>query len=897
MVESNTRDLDIVSVPVEEEIQRSYLDYAMSVIVGRALPDVRDGLKPVHRRILYAMELLGFRHDRPHRKSANVVGEVIAKYHPHGTDPIYGSMVRMAQWFAMRERLIDGHGNFGSMDGDRAAAMRYTEARLSHLADVMLADYDKDTVDFQPNYDDTHQMPVVLPAAFPNLLVNGGSGIAVGMATNIPCHNLSEVLDACCLLLDDKEVTLEQVMQVLPAPDFPTKGIILGAKSLQEAYRTGRGSFLIRGHAEIEADGKDREVIIIKDIPYQVDKSVLVERIAEVARDKKIEGVSEVRDESDREGVRIVIELKRDAVAQIILNQLYVLTDLQTSFSMNMLALHRGCPMQLSLMDVLKAFLEFRKEVIVRRTQYYLRKDRDQIRTQIGIYVAISNIDRVITLIKSSADRQAALQALVEEVWGVGDIVCAYLKLLDDIPNPPSVEARAYQLSEEQAKAILALRLHRLTNMEKRDLEAYLAKLKENIEMYLELLGDDLKVEALMKTEFLQIKEKFGSPRLTELQGEYVQHCAQDFIACEDMVVTVSVNGYIKRVPLDAYRSQKRGGRGKTAMDIREEDAVCQIFVADTHTSLLFFTSKGIAYQMKVYELPLGTTSSRGKPLIAFFPLERDVEKIATILPLPREDAPAFIVFATSQGNVRKNALSDFLTIRANGKIAMKLEDEEQLIRVVLADDSHAILLSTHQGKSLRFPVQELRQFSSRNSTGVRGITLKPDDYVVSMTLLNNTDWKMGEIEAYMRFKSAQRRVEDGDLELNVEGENSVVVSDECISEMERLEEFVLCVTIKGFGKRTSSYEYRTARRGGQGVATMEVTSRTGAIIQAMPVKEQDQILMLTNVGQLLRCPVKDIRISGRKTQGVRVFRLAKNEFIVSVAAISPEDSIDAEEE
>ncbi|ETZ07086.1 DNA gyrase subunit A [Holospora obtusa F1] len=892
----NAQALEIVCVPVEEEIQRSYLDYAMSVIVGRALPDVRDGLKPVHRRILYAMEVLGFRHDRPHRKSANVVGEVVAKYHPHGTDPIYGALVRMAQWFSMREKLVDGHGNFGSMDGDRAAAMRYTEARLSALSDFILADYDKETVDFQPNYDDTQKMPVVLPAAFPNLLVNGGSGIAVGMATNIPCHNLSEVLDACCLLLDQKDAELEHIMKVLPGPDFPTKGIILGTKGIEEAYRTGKGTFLIRGQAQVEPYGKDRECILITDVPYQVNKAVLVERIAELAREKKIEGMSEIRDESDRSGVRIVIELKKDAVAQVILNQLYVLTDLQISFSVNMLALHRGYPVQLSLMEVLKAFLEFRKTVVVRRTQYYLRKDREAIRNLIGIYIAISHIDEVVELIKSSKDRDEALRALIAKVWQIDSMIYQYLALLED-QNVNMQDLSQYHLSQEQASAILSLRLHRLTGMEKQELSNQLEKLKINIQYYLELLRDDLKIDALMKEEFLHIKQKFGSPRLTELQKEYFQQSPEDLVACEDMVVTVSVNGYIKRVPLDAYRSQKRGGRGKNAMDVREEDAVCQIFVADTHRPLLFFTSKGIAYQMKVYELPLGTTSSRGKPLIAFFPLERDIEKIATILPLPKENIPPFIVFSTSQGNVRKNAVSDFFTIRANGKIAMKLDDGEQLIRVVLADDNQDILLSTHQGKSLRFSVQELRQFNSRNSTGVRGILLKPKDYVVSMTLLMHTLWSAQEIEAYMNRKDEQFL--DASLPLN---QNTIVYSDDDealkarFKEMEEKEEFVLCVTMKGVGKRTSSYEYRRAHRGGQGVATMEITSRTGAVIQAMPVKDQDQILMLTSLGQLLRCPVKDIRISGRRTQGVRVFRLDKGETVVSVAVVSSE-TIDTSEE
>ena len=599
--------------------------------------------------------------------------------------------------------------------------------------------------------------------------------------------------------------------------------------------------------------------------------------------------------------------------AQVILNQLYALTDLQISFSVNMLALHRGYPVQLSLPEVLRAFLEFRKEVVVRRTQYYLRKDRDTIRTLIGVYIAISHIDHVIELIKTSKDRESALHAIMAQVWQVDSTVYAYLTLLDDgMEDLKTRNLSGYRLSQEQCASILALRLHRLTGIEKQELSNQLEKLKNNIETYLGLLKDDAKIDALMKEEFLYIKQKFGSPRLTQLQGEYLHQSPEDFVACEDMVVTVSVNGYIKRVPLDAYRSQKRGGRRKSAMDEREEDAVSQIFVADTHRPLLFFTSKGIAYQMKFHELPLGTNTSRGKPLIAFFPLERDVEKVATILPLPKENVPAFIVFATSHGNVRKNELSDFLTIRANGKIAMKLDEDEHLIRVVVASDEQDILLSTHQGKSLRFPVQELRQFTGPNSTGVLGISLKPKDYVISMTLLNNTPWTSQEIETYMKCKDENLTEKtipfldkniDSDihtLHQNSDMNGDMNVLDEslqsCVETMEAGEEFVLCVTTKGYGKRTSSYEYRRAHRGGQGVATMEVTTRTGSIIQAIPVKAQDQILMLTNVGQLLRCPVKDIRNSGRKTQGVRVFRLAKGETVVSVAVISPE-SLDASED
>ena len=618
---------DIALVPVEEEIKRSYLDYAMSVIVSRALPDARDGLKPVHRRILYAMKEMGFEYNKPHRKSANVVGQVIAKYHPHGTDPIYGAMVRLAQSFAMRNCLVDGHENFGSIDGDKAAAMRYTEARLTRLAHYMLEDYDKNTVDFQPNYDGTQEMPVVLPARFPNLLVNGASGIAVGMATNIPCHNLGEVLDACCLLIDQPDATLEDILTVIKGPDFPTGASILGTKSIFDAYRTGRGSFLIRAHCTIEDYGKDREAIIMTNIPYQVNKSSMIEHIAQLVDAKTIEGISEIRDESDRYGIRVVIELKRDAMAQVVLNHLYSYTELQISFSVNMLALDHGRPVQMSLRHVLESFLSFRKEVIVRRTQFYLHKDRHRAHILMGLLVAISQIDEVIALIKSANDSEEALQALMTKSWGLQSNLASYLHILEE---DLKADLTDYKLSENQARAILALRLHRLTGMEKEKLFAELDEVKADILYYLDLLGCDQNIFALMKTELLEIKSLFPTPRLTDIQAEFIQQVEEDFIPCEDMVVTVTLNGYIKRVPLDAYRSQKRGGCGKQAMATRQEDAVSQVFVADTHTILLFFTSRGKAYQLKVHELPLALTAARGKPLVTFFPLDAG-ETLATL--------------------------------------------------------------------------------------------------------------------------------------------------------------------------------------------------------------------------------------------------------------------------
>lgn len=871
-----TKPSQIISVAIEEELKSSYLDYAMSVIVSRALPDVRDGLKPVQRRILYTMAEDGFASTKPHKKSASAVGQVMYKYHPHGTDAIYLALVRLAQDFSMRVCLINGHGNFGSMDGDKPAAMRYTEVRLEHIAEFILEDYDKETVEFEANYDNTSQIPVVLPARFPNLLVNGAGGIAVGMATNIPSHNLGEVMEACCALVDDP--LLEDFGTYIKGPDFPTGGIIVGGRGLAEAYRTGRGSFLIRGRVHFETLRKDRQAIIIDEVPYQVNKADLVQRIAELVNAKELEGISDLRDESDRHGVRVVIELKRDAIAEIVLNRLYSMTALQSSFGVNMLALNKGRPLQMNLREVLQAFIEFRREVVTRRTHYFLRKARERAHILLGLCIAVRFIDEVIALIRAAEDAAQALQSLLERSWTLDDTMVFYLQELVQV-----VPQGGYYLSPEQAKSILALRLNRLTSMERGKLDEELKGCHQEIVGLLDILSSDEKIKQIIKDEFLEIKTKFSTPRLTTIEEDTSHLTDEDLIQCEDMVVTVSLKGYIKRVPLSTYRSQKRGGRGRTAMDTREEDEVAQVFVADTHTILLVFTSFGKAYQLKVHELPLGSTTSRGKPLISLFPLEQG-EVLATLLPLPKEDQPPYIVFATSGGDARKNALADFLDIRANGKIAMKLLDKERLIAVALAHEDQDVLLSSRYGKSIRFSSDDLRQFSGRTSTGVRGILLKEGDEVVSMSLVTSISYTQVEIEAY-RHKSQE-------AEGSAEGEGlplGQALSPELISKMSQDEQFLLSISERGFGKRTSSYAYRCANRGGQGVATMDVTDRTGFIINALPVQESDEILLLTDQGQLLRCPVRDIRISGRKTQGVKLFRLSPQERIVSVAVFPGE--------
>jgi DNA gyrase subunit A len=898
---------DIAPVTIEEEMRRSYLDYAMSVIVARALPDVRDGLKPVHRRILYAMNEAGYHWNRPYRKSARVVGDVMGKYHPHGDAPIYEAMVRMAQDFSMRLTLIDGQGNFGSMDGDPPAAMRYTEARLDKSASTMLVDIDRDTVDYHANYDDSTIEPAVLPAQFPNLLVNGASGIAVGMATNIPTHNFGEVIDACCAYIDNPEIDHAALMAIVPGPDFPTGGIVLASPAeLSEAYRTGRGSVVVRGRLTVEDLRKDREAIIVTEIPYQVNKLRLVERIAELIHDKTIDGISDLRDESDRDGVRIVIELKREAIADIVLNQLYRYTPLQTSFGLNMLALNRGKPEVMGLRAMIKAFIEFREEVITRRTRFELRKARERLRIVVGLLIAVANIDEVIRIIRGSRDPIIARERLMEMAWPAGDIG----PLLERIGDTSARSADGtLRLSEEQARAILDLRLQRLTGLEMEKLVAEGAELREEIGRLLGILGSRETLYGLMRGELVKMREEFADPRRTEIAQGLAEQNIEDLIQPEDMVVTVTHAGYVKRVPLTSYRAQRRGGKGRAGMATREQDFLTQVFVANTHQPVLFFTATGMVYQLKVWMLPEGTPQSRGKPLVTLIDALRnaagDSGKVATIMPLPQDEGTwgnYTVMFATSAGDVRRNGLSDFVNIKANGKIAMRLAEGERLIGVTPCRDDQEVLLATANGKSIRFAVEEVRVFSSRTSTGVRGVRLGKDDEVISMTVLRKAAISMEEREAYLRMAAARRRAANGEPDPEeppaeqAAGEGveppvpQITLSAERFAELARQEEFILTVTQRGYGKRTSAYAYRVTGRGGSGIANIDVTEKNGRVLNSFPVIEQDQIMLVTDAGQLIRLRVEEIRIAGRKTQGVVLFKIGEEEHVVSVTRLTEED-------
>ncbi|WP_119300873.1 DNA gyrase subunit A [Dongia deserti] len=883
----NTPRFDIAPVPIEDEMRRSYLDYAMSVIVSRALPDVRDGLKPVHRRILYGMYEGGFGSSGGTKKSARAVGEIMGKYHPHGDQSIYDALVRMAQDFSMRVTLIEGQGNFGSMDGDPPAAMRYTEAKLNRAAEALLDDLENETVDFQPNYDDKSKEPTVLPARFPNLLVNGAGGIAVGMATNIPTHNLSETIDACVAYLENPDITIDQLIEYLPGPDFPTGGIILGRNGIREAYHTGRGSIVMRGRTHIE-DMRDREAIVVTEIPYQQNKSRMIARMAEVVKEKLIDGISHIRDESNREGVRVVVELKRDAMADVVLNQLYQFTTLQTSFGVNALALNRGKPELLNLKQIIAAFIEFREEVINRRSAFLLRRTREQAHNLMGLAVAVANIDEIITLIRRAPDPQTAKEQMLARRWPAESVI-DLIKLIDDPANLEEV-ARAYQLSEAQAKAILDLRLQRLTGLERDKIAGDLREMAAKITYNLEILDSRPKRLDLLRTELLEMKEKFGSPRMTEIQDLEFEADIEALIQREDMVVTVTHGGYIKRVPLSTYRSQRRGGRGRAGMATRDEDFVSQVFVADTLTPMLFFSTRGMVYKSKVYRLPLGNPQARGKALVNLLPLEEG-ETISTVMPLPEDEstwAQSQIIFATASGYVRRNELSDFVDVKANGKIAMKLEDGDRLIGVGVCNEANDILLAARSGKAIRFAVGDVRVFTSRDSIGVRGIRLEEGDRVVSMSVLGHVDIELEERDAYLRYAVAKRRAlgEEAEAEEGTEP-TAVVLPQERLNELEIREEFILTVTAKGFGKRTSAYEYRVIGRGGQGVANIEVSQRNGPVVASFPVGDDDQIMLVTNRGQLIRCPVHDIRIARRQTQGVTIFRVAEDEEVVAVAHLS----------
>ena len=893
-------DNGIAPIEISEEMRRSYLDYAMSVIVARALPDIRDGLKPVHRRIIYTMYENGYDYNRPYRKSARIVGEVLGKYHPHGDMAVYATMVRMAQDFSMRLPLVDGQGNFGSMDGDGAAAMRYTEARLEKVAHALIEDIDKDTVDFMPNYDETLQEPIVLPARYPNLLVNGANGIAVGMATNIPPHNLGEVLDACCAYIDNPNITIDDLISIIPGPDFPTGGLILGYSGAKSAYYTGRGSVMMRAKCTIEEIRKDKEAIIVHEIPYQVNKAAMITRIAELVKEKKLDGISEIRDESDRHGVRVVIELKRDFQADVVLNQLYKYTPLQTSFGMNVLAIHNGRPVMLNLKDIISAFIEFREEVIRRRTIYELNQARNRAHTLVGLAIAVENLDPVIELIRTSPTPQEAKDALLAKAWPAGDV--EPLVILIDEPDR-KVENGFYHLSEAQAKAILDLKLQRLTGLERDKIHEELRTLGEEIKECLSILGSREKLYAIMRDEFVAIKDEYATPRRTKIEDIEYDTDIESLIQREEMVVTVTEAGYIKRVPLNAYKAQKRGGKGKSGMATKEEDFVTRLFVANTHTPVLFFSSKGLVYKMKVYKLPLGSPTSKGKPFVNLLPLA-DGENITTIMKLPENEAECegmSIMFATSQGNVRRNSLMDFVNVQSNGKIAMKLDDGDKLINVRICHEDNDIMLAARSGKCIRFPVTEVRMFVGRNSTGVRGIKLADGDEVISMSVLNHSEATSEERDEYLKLSSALKRMEserDGEscplTPADAGLEMSVLNQEKYLARAEK-EQFILTVTSTGYGKRSSSYEYRVTGRGGQGIANMEMSARNKEVVSSFPIEDDNQIMMITDSGKLIRMPVKDIRIAGRKTQGVILFRTSEDEKVVSVTWLDADEGDDDE--
>lgn len=882
---SALEDQTVISIGIEDEMKRSYMDYAMSVIVSRAIPDVRDGLKPVHRRILYSMYESGFYANKPYKKSARIVGDVIGKYHPHGDTAVYDSLVRMAQDFSLRVPLIDGQGNFGSMDGDSAAAMRYTESRLAKISHTLLEDIDKETVDFQANYDGSESEPKVIPAMFPNLLVNGTGGIAVGMATNIPPHNLGEIIDACVLYIDNNNIDISELISVVKGPDFPTGGIILGSSGIQSAYLTGRGSVVFRGKCAIE-DNNNRQSIIISEMPYMVNKAKLVEKIAELVHEKKIEGISDLRDESNKDGVRVVIEIKRDAVAEVVLNQLYSFTQLQTSFGVIMLALDEGMPKVMNLKEVVSAFSKFREVVITRRTIFLLNKARDKAHILLGIRIAVSNIDEIIRIIKSASNPNDAKDQLMQKSWSCSDIV-NLIKLVDDkaiISNDSKIH-----LTEAQAKAILEMRLQRLTAMEKDKLEADLAELSQEITEYIDILSSREKLLSILKSELLKVKEDYATPRLTEIIQSDFEYDMEDLIQKEDMVVTVTLSGYIKRVPLATYRAQKRGGKGRSGLSIRHEDILTQLFVGNTHTPMLFFSNMGQVYSLKLYKLPLGNPQSKGRPIVNLLPL-KEREVITNIMPMPENQEEwdnMHIMFATSKGNIRRNDLSDFKKIQVNGKIAIRLDEDDSLVNVMACSEDDHILLASRQGKALRFPVNAVRVFRSRTSDGVKGMKLADGDKLISMTILHGIKASMEEREAYLTIPIEKRlEIAKGNEEFTPE-ELGASLSKEQIIELAKAEEFILTISENGFGKRTSAYHYRITNRGGSGIVNMVLSAKTGDVVASMPANMNDEIMLITNNGKLIRCQLDSVRITGRSTSGVILFKTEKDERVVSASLIA----------
>jgi len=893
-----TNEINEIKVPqssLEHEMRTSFLDYAMSVIVDRALPDVRDGCKPVHRRILYVMNDVAPA-TKATVKSARIVGDVMGKYHPHGDSSIYEAMVRMGQDFSMGEMLVQGQGNFGSRDGDKAAAMRYTEARLSKLGASMMDDLDKDTVDWQPNFDGTLQEPVVLPTKFPNFLVNGGSGIAVGMATNVPTYNLAEVCNGILAILDNDKISDDELFEIIPGPDFPTGAIIMGRSGAYKAHTTGRGSIIVRAKTHMETF-HDHPAIVVDEIPYQVNKSQMIIKIAELAKDKRIEGISEIRDESSKEGLRVVIELKRDAIPDVVLNQLFQYTEMQTNFPVNLMALNRGRPMLFNIRGVLDAFIDFRIEVIRRRTIFDLNKARNRAHTLLGLTVAVGNLDEVIELIKSSPNPDVAREQLIARTWPAADIE-TYIKLIDD-PNT-EYENGMFRMSEDQARAILELQLHRLTGLERDKIHSDLVDLGAQIKDLLDILSSHARIVQIIREETIDERDNWSSKRRTEISDAEIDIDMEDLIAREDMVVTVSNTGYIKRVALDTYRAQKRGGKGRNAMTTKDDDYVVQVFVANTHTPLLFFSSKGLCYKLKTYKLPEAAAAAKGRPLVNLLPLENG-ETITAILPVDEEEVQRvqesgkehFLMFATASGTVRRNRMSDFDSIRANGKIAMKLDDGDSLISVLPCTEDQDVFLATYRGRCIRFPVNEIRIFAGRNSTGVRGLSLGKDDRIIGMAMLNHGETDSSIRAAYIKQSRAARRAATGIEEEAGSDEEAtdLVLDDAKMAELAKNEQFILTISENGFGKRTSSYEYRITHRGGSGFANIKLGGKNTAVAGSFPVDDNHDIIMVTDGGKIIRTPVADVRIAGRATAGVTLFRTAENEKVMSAISIEHEES------
>jgi len=891
-------DRGVTTIFIEDEMRKSYLDYAMSVIVSRAIPDARDGLKPVHRRILWAMHEMGLASNKGFRKSAGVVGETMGNFHPHGDQAIYDSLVRMAQDFSMRLMLVHGQGNFGSIDGDPPAAMRYTECKLQKVTNALLEDTEKDTVLFTPNYDGRKMEPSVLPAKFPNLLVNGSSGIAVGMATNIPPHNLGEVVTATIEMIENPEITDERLIEIVPGPDFPTGGLILGRVGSRSALLTGRGSVVMRGCATIEEVRKDRYGVVITEIPFQVNKSLMIERIAMLVRDKKIEGISDIRDESNRHGIRVVIELRRDATPDVVLNQLYKHSQLQTSFGVNLLALNGGRPQVMNLRDVLSSFIVFREEVVTRRTKFELNKARDRAHALVGLAIAVANIDEIVALIRKAPDPATAKEQLMARDWPAKDLASLVLLVAD--PRHMMSDGNTLRLSEDQAKSILELRLQRLTALGRDEIGDELKILAEKIADYLDILRRRDRVMTIITDELVAVRDEFATPRKTQIIDAEGEVEDEDLIAREDMVVTVTHSGYVKRTPLSTYRAQKRGGKGRAGMKFKDEDFVAQLFVGNTHTPLLFFTSTGMAYKLKLWRLPVGAPNSRGKAFVNLLPLGPD-ERVTNILPLP-EDEEAWeqlnVMFATRSGGVRRNKLSDFQRINRNGKIAMKLDEGDAIIGVQVCREDEDVLLTSAAGVCIRFPVDRVRVFAGRTSTGVRGIRLDEGNTVISMAILRHVNTTSEESKAYLKHATAMRRAageadaSDGD-EPEDKGVADVAITTERLAELGAYEQFVLTVTENGYGKRTSSYEYRISGRGGKGIIAIQTSSRNGRVVASFPVEDTDQIMLVTDGGQLIRTPVTGIRVAGRNTQGVTIFRTREGEKVVSVGRVEDVDGDD----